>query len=185
MELKRGTSLWQVTQKYHIGYSTARRFKERFEKYGMDGLQYREGVYHPQAIKLSALEDFEKNGLTLEEICSKYDIHRTTFKHWQVLYEAYKKGDKFALNGNGAIHKGEVYSSLLQPQPSAINTRQEMPESKERTERRKALSNLNRKELQELLLDREAELDILKKLEALDQEREMRRHAIWHKSSQD
>lgn len=185
MEFKRGVSLWQVTRKYHMGYDTVRMLAERYSKYGMEGLQQKKGVYYPQSIKLSALEDFEKNGLTLEEICSKYDITQRTFLRWQVMYEAYKKGDMFALNGNGAIHKGEVYSSLLQPQPSVIIKKQEMPESKERTERRKVLSNMNKKELQELLLDREAELDILKKLEALAQERETRRHAIWHRSSQD
>lgn len=62
---------------------------------------------------------------------------------------------------------------------------QTMQESKEKQERRKALSKLSKKELQELLLDREAELDILKNLEALEQERENRRRRILRGLSRD
>ena len=47
-------------------------------------------------------------------------------------------------------------------------------------ERMKDLNKMSREELCELLLDREAEVEFLKKLEALVQERE-RRHAIRRK----
>jgi len=187
MQAKQGVPISRIQKMYSISPLTIKRLIRRYDKDGMDGLKERHGIYHPQSVKLSALEDFEKNGLTLREICSKYDISYTTFGRWKVMYEAYKKGDKFALNGNGAVHKEDIYYPMTQQsyQPTTAVKKQDMSESKERTERRKAISNLSRKELQEILLDREAELDILKKLEALDQEREMRRHAIWHKSSKD
>lgn len=186
MEFKRGVAPYRIALKYHLATRTLRRLVKRYDEQGLEGLKEKKGMYYPQAIKLSALNDFEQNGLTLEEVSYKYDIAKHTFRHWQVLYEAYKKGDKYALNGGGAIHKGEIYTPSLYTQPElTTSTKQDMPESKERTERRKALSKLNKKELKELLLDREAELDILKKLEALAQEREMLRRATWRKSSRD
>ena len=60
-----------------------------------------------------------------------------------------------------------------------------MPETKEKSSRREALSKLSKKELYELLLDREAELELIKKAEALVRKRESRLHAIGRKSFKD
>lgn len=182
---KQGVPLLELQRRYSITPHTIRRLIARYDKEGISGLKEMKGVYYPEATKLAALHDYETKGLSLREITDKYCIPYGTFKSWRTMYEAYKRGDKFALSGGKALHKCDIPSicqSIAGQTAHRVNT---MQESKEKEERRKALSRLSKKELQELLLDREAELDILKNLEALDREREDKRHAILRGLSKD
>lgn len=183
IKAKQGVPLLQLEKQYSIARSTLQRLISRYDREGIEGLKEKASTQYPEHVKLAALREYETNGLSLSEIYDKYDIGYGTFKRWQKAYEAYKHGDKYALNGNGAIRKCDM------PYRHKENTVNQSPhpmsESKEKQERRKALSKLSKKELQELLLDREAELDILKNLEALDRERENKRHEILRGLSRD
>ena len=72
--------------------------------------------------------------------------------------------------------------SIITPkyQPPEKDKTMNIEQSKKLVERKKSLCKMNKKELCELLLDREAEIEFLKKLEALDQERD-RRQAMRRK----
>lgn len=183
MRLKQGESFKSVSKSLHISIKTLHLLVIRYDKYGIDGLEEKRNSFYPEAIKLHILRDYQNNSLSLKEVCEKYDVACKTFERWLSAYDAYKKGDKFALNGNGAIRKCDFGHNVTNIKP--VEKPKEMLESKERQERRKALSRLSKKELQELLLDREAELDLLKNLEALDQERDAQRHAMLRELSRD
>ena len=187
VQYKQGVPLLQLQKRYSIGRQTILNLASRYDKDGIAGLADKRTSYHPESTKLAAIADYEANHLSLQEILQKYCIHHNTFHRWLELYEEYKKGDKFALNGNGAIHSCDmpnVIQTTCKQQRTTLKTHT-MPESKEKQERRKALSKLSKKELQELLLDREAELDVLKNLEALDRERENTRRKILRELSRD
>ena len=184
MLARQGHSLNSLHHKYSTDARTIKRLVSRYDKYGLDGLKDRKVSHYPERIKLAALTEYETETLSLAEVCDRYDLTLGTFKLWLKQYESYKQGDKYALNGGGAIRKCDqpFFPSYAE---SSTQTRHMMPESKEKQERREALNSLSKKELKELLLDREAELDILKNLDALIKERENKRHAILRKLSKD
>ena len=184
IEAKQGVPIHQLEKRYSIGHHTLRRLIARYDKDGISGLSEKKASAYPESYKLGVLQEYETKGLSLREICCKYDITTATFARWLKEYESYKQGDKFALNGNGAVRKCDM-TYIGQSTTKRNLQSKAMSESKEKQERRKALSKLSKKDLQELLLDREAELDILKNLEALVRERENKRHEILRKLSKD
>ena len=151
----------------------------RYEKYGLEGLQKKRECHYPDSFILSVMSEYETKGLSLREISEQYDVAESTVKRWVVKYDRYKSGDRYAFTG------GRVYSADIGIKNNPLKPPPAMLEPKEQTNRRKALSKLSRKELYELLLDREAELELLKKAEALVNERESRLRAIGRKSSKD
>jgi len=179
MEVLNGSTLYSVQEKYHIGRKTLKVLVRRYEKQGVSGLQYKQSPHYSDAYILSAIAEYEAKGLSLDELSAQYDVAKSTAKRWLAKYELYKAGDKFAFNG-GRIYKADSYATEYHP-PKPPS----MTETKEQAERRKALSKLSKKELYELLLDREAELELIKKAEALVNERESRLRAIGRKSSKD
>ena len=177
MELKSGKSRWYVGKKFHISTRTLKYLVYRYDRQGYKGLSYTKTNYYPQSTKISIIQEYERGGIVMEELCLKHNISAKTLKDWLSKYELYKKGDKFALNGSGAIHKAEKYSfNMPQCQAPSIakNDNMNSKETEKRAERMKELSHMSKKELYELLLDREAEVEFLKKLEALAQERKQR-----------
>ena len=183
MEFKNGKSPWSIGKKYHMSTRTLKYLVYRYDHQGYEGLSYRKGYYHPESVKFSILQEYEQGGISKEALCLKHDIMVTTLNDWLAKYELYKKGDKFALNGSGAIHKVDNYSfHMKQRKAPPIEKSDQMykKDTDKYAERMKDLNKMSREELCELLLDREAEVEFLKKLEALVQERE-RRHAIRHK----
>lgn len=162
-----------------------------YRKYGIEGLKDKATSQYSILTILAILRDFRINKLSLNEVLDKYDLTYGTFHHWQ---KEYGESEKEYSCLPSEIHTEQGYTIKIVrapmeetvasvPKPK-IKT-QTMQESKEKQERRKALSKLSKKELQELLLDREAELDILKNLEALEQERENRRRRILRGLSRD
>lgn len=181
MELKEGASLSTVGKKYSMGSRTLKALLNRYEKQGISGLQTIQYVHYSDAFILSVMSEYETKQLSLNELSAKYDVSVTTIQRWIPKYALYKSGDKFAFNG-GKLYKHEIGS---QSNPVPHLKQSYMPETKEKSSRREALSKLSKKELYELLLDREAELELIKKAEALVRKRESRLHAIGRKSFKD
>jgi len=172
-------STWQICQRFHVGADSIKLYVKRYEKYGLEGLIDTQRNYSDEYI-LAVLSEYETNGLTLDELSSKYLVSKAAIKSWLMKYEQYKAGDKFAFNG------GRSYTKVIKlDDHKIIKPVQTLHESEERKQRREALSHLTKKELYELLLDREAELELIKKVEALVEERESRLRAIGRKLSKD
>lgn len=180
-EFKSGALKTHVSDKYHIDPRTLSLLLERYNRDGIEGLraQFRQGHY-PEGMIVRIMREYEEKGISLKELSKKYLIPDSTLKKWLAKYEQYKKGDKFAFNG------GRIYKSALQQTVPDLTSRlnpMPMEETKQRKERRKELSKLSKEELYELLLDRECELELLKKVDALVAKREARLRAIGRKSS--
>ena len=178
-EYRSGVKLWRLSQKYRIGTFTIKLLSRRYDMYGIDGLKYLKSPNYSDSYILSAIKEYESKGLSLREASERFSVHPGTLKRWLVKYKKYKAGDKFAFNG------GRVYANAIGgAQTTNMETKPiEMQETPERKRRREALSKLSKKELYELLLDREAEIELIKKAEALVKERESRLRATWRKSS--
>lgn len=186
-----GRSPYSVSKQYGISNHTLEGYVRLYRKYGIEGLKDRVPSQYSILTILAILRDFRINKLSLNEVLDKYDLTYRTFHHWQ---KEYGESEKEYSCLPSEIHTEQGYTIKIVQVPMEetaasvpipkIKT-QTMQESKEKQERRKALSKLSKKELQELLLDREAELDILKNLEALEQERENRRRRILRGLSRD
>ncbi|MDO5449194.1 MAG: helix-turn-helix domain-containing protein [Clostridia bacterium] len=168
---------WRICAQYHIGVRTLDLLVSRYEAYGVEGLKDTTVRKYSDEYILSAIMEYESKGLSLKEISAKYLVSIPTMERWLKQYEKYKSGDKFAFNG-GRIYTKAVGSQIYKPE-------RPMQETEERKQRRDALSKLTKRELYELLLDKEAELELIKKAEALVEERESRLRAIGRKSSKD
>lgn len=181
MELKGGATISSVVRRYRIASRTLKALLNRYEKQGISGLQEKRSVHYSDAFILSVMSEYETKHLSLKDLSAKYDVSERTINRWIPKYALYKSGDKFAFNG-GRIYQHETGGQSDQPpypKPSVV------PETKERAARREALSKLSKKELYELLLDREAELELIKKAEALVKDRESRLRATGRGSSKD
>lgn len=181
-EYESGASKGYIHQKYHIDYSSIDRFLERYHRFGIKGLSRQFNNHYSDSYALSIMIEYHEKGLSLKELAQKYLISHKTLKKWIPKYEAYLKGDKLAFNG-GRMYKTNIGASQhpevkLLPTPS-------MAETEERKQRKKELSKLSKEELYELLLDRECELELLKKVDALVRKREARLRATSRKSSKD
>jgi transposase len=178
MEAKEGVSYSKIREKYHIDRVTVIHMIHRYDKYGIAGLEYKQASHYSEQTILSAVAEYETKGLSLKDLSLKYDVRIDTLRNWMKKYERYKAGDKFAFSG-GKIYKADEQETRQQIKYKPIA----MPETEERVARRAALSKMTKKELYELLLDREAELEMIKKVEALVQKRESRLRATGRKSS--
>lgn len=167
----------KIRDRYHIGFRTLDLLVIRYDTYGIEGLKEVTALKYSDEYILSAVMECESKGLSLREVSAKYMVSQATMKRWLVQYDKYKSGDKFAFNG-GRMYTKAAGSEIYKPERS-------MPETEERKQRREALSKLTKRELYELLLDREAELELIKKAEALVEERESRLRAIGRKLSKD
>lgn len=179
-----GKSIYSVSKEFNIGNHTLERYLNSYKERGLEGLEDKAPTRYSTRMKKGVLRDYSINKLSLQEVLEKYDLCYGTFHSWQ---KAYGDADSLSWHLVSEIHteQGNTIRMIMEPETKVTEKTQTMPESKEKQERRKALNKLSKKELQELLLDREAELDILKNLEALDRGRENKRHAILRGLSKD
>lgn len=181
-EYESGVSRRSIYRKYGIDNNSIKFLAERYRRLGMKGLTNRPICHYSDEYILSIMTEYHEKGLSLKELSLKYLIQLNTIRRWLPKYEAYLKGDKFAFNG-GRMYKtnigtGQFSKVIPLPTPS-------MAETEERKQRKKELSKLSKEELYELLLDRECEIELLKKVDALVRKREARLRATTRKSSKD
>ena len=180
--VKNGSAVWSVGRKYGIDPRTLRQFVYRYDHEGYKGLEERPPHKFTESEKFSILIDFDRGCVSKEEICIKHGIRENVLKEWLKQYEKYKEGDKFAMSRGCRGCNGDTESSGITPkkQPPERNKAMNDKHVQKLEERREDLRKMDKEALCELLLDREAEIEFLKKLEALDQERD-RRQAMRRK----
>lgn len=149
-----GEPLLRLINTYRIAGKTIKAYTRRYQKYGMQGLSDKRVSHYSQSTKLAVINDFETNGLSLKAVTEKYDIAKRTFLHWLDEYERYKKGDKWAMNGNGRIYKDTLEDYVFK-----------MPETQKKKKMEESLRNLTYEQLLEKCQDLMLELEIKKKVE--------------------
>lgn len=179
MEVKNGGSAWTAGRKYGIDSRTLKQFVYRYDHQGYKGLEEIPPHKFTESEKFSILIEYESGSISKDELCIRHGIRGDVLKEWLLQYEQYKKGDKFAMSRG---RRGYVAKSNITPQiqPPEKNKTMNDEQTHKLEERKRHLRKMNKEELCELLLDREAEIEFLKKLEALDQERD-RRQAMRRK----
>lgn len=182
MEVKNGGSVWSACQKYGIGSISLKQFIYRYDHQGYKGLEDRPLRGYTESEKFSILIEYESGCISKEELCLKHGIRETVLKEWLIQYEQYKKGDKFAMSRGcrGYRGYGDVNNITPQKQPPEKEKTMNDEQTQKLEERKKNLLEMDKDALCELLLDREAEIEFLKKLEALARERD-RRQAMRRK----
>ena len=180
MEYRQGVSSHRIEKDLRISHSTILRLVRRYELYGTDGLRDVKPIHIPSEIKIRAVEEYLAKKLSLKQVLYKYATTYSQFKDWRARYERYRSGDKFAFNG------GRIYSNDGMPERTVIAAKPRMVmKSKEIEERKKALGEMTKEELCELLLDARAEAELLKKLHALVEAKKARLRGTPRKSSKD
>lgn len=149
-----GEPLLRLAKVYKMSSRTIKAYVRRYQKYGMQGLADKRVSHYSQSTKLSVINDYETNGLSLKTVSEKYDITKKTFLHWLDEYERYKKGDKWAMNGNGRIYKDTPNDYVFK-----------MPDIPKKKEIEESLRNLTYEQLLEKCEDLMLELEIKKKVE--------------------
>lgn len=182
MEVINGGSASTVGIKYGIDARTLKRLVYKYNHQGYKGLEEIPPHKFTESEKFSILIEYESGSISKEELCLKYDMRENKFNKWLQQYEQYKKGDKFALSKGCSCYwgYGEVNKITPKKQPPKKDKKMNDEKTQKLEERKKNLRKMDKDALCELLLDREAELEFLKKLEALDRERD-RRQAMRRK----
>ena len=181
-EYEAGALKCHICRKYGINITYIDLLVERYRRSGIKGLSFQFKNHYSDEYALSIMTEYHEKRLSLKELELKYLIPRSTLRRWLPKYEAYLKGDKFAFNG-GRLYKTNIGANQHPEEKQLLAP--PMAETEERKQRKKALSKLSKEELYELLLDRECELELLKKVDALVKKREARLRATTRKSSKD
>ena len=58
----------------------------RYKKYGESGLRGTRSFHYTTEEKLAIVKEFEEKGVSLSEICLRYDLARTTIQKWVRMY---------------------------------------------------------------------------------------------------
>lgn len=182
MEVKNGCSVWSTGRKYGMDTRTLRQFIYRYDHQGYKGLEDRPLHKFTESDKFSILIEYESGSISKEDLCIKHGIRENVLKEWLEQYEQYKKGNKFAMSRGcrGYRGYGDANNIIPQKQPPEKDKTMNDEQTQKLEERKKNLREMDKDALCELLLDREAEIEFLKKLEALDRERD-RRQAMRRK----
>lgn len=133
-------------------------YSMRYQKEGVKGLEDRHPKLRTVKEKMSAINDYLKESLTLEEIAVKHDVSVGTFKGW---VRAYKKFGPDSLKDQRTDRSRRTLMTRLQKDPS----------------------QMTHEELQELVKDLAAENALLKKVKALVEKRDAQKYKTGSKPS--
>ena len=81
-----GESLKSLCREFQIHKDMIRQWYLRYKKYGEDGLRGTQSYHYTATEKHAIVKDFVEKGITLHEICLRYDLSRSTIRKWVRLY---------------------------------------------------------------------------------------------------
>ena len=144
-----GSSIRELSKMYGISHSLMRKWIKQYDSRGVQGLSRRANHHYSQAFKLKVVQSYHREGLSLVASCSRYDIaNESSVIDWLRKYE------KLGIDG----------LREQRPRPNI------MKKDKVSSKKTKPLARLEELEKENLYL--RAENDLLKKLEALAQQKE-------------
>jgi transposase len=148
-EYLQGGSITGISKKWKVSKSLLTRWVDRYNSQGNQGLSTRLHHHHSNSFKLKVVKDYQTKGLSLRACCIRYDIAtESTVLSWLRKYEA---------NGLDGLREQRGRPKIM---------KKDKPSSK----KAKPLTRLEELEKENLYL--RAENELLKKLEALDQQKE-------------
>lgn len=80
--LVKGESLTRICKENDLDRHVVHQWFLRYKKYGENGLRGTRSFHYSSLEKLKIAEEFIKEGVTLQELCLRYDLSRTTIKSW-------------------------------------------------------------------------------------------------------
>lgn len=147
---RKGHSVGSLSREWDISTSLIRKWLDQHHYHGTTGLLPKSRVYHTKEFKLKVVKAYKDNGLSLRDCCLQFNIPaRCTISSWVNRY------DQQGLNG------------LNEQKGRPVTMNKDKPVSKKKTE---PLTRLEELERENLYL--KAEIDFLKKLDALTQEKQ-------------
>ena len=84
-----GEPLSPLCKELNIDEKMVRMWYLRYMKYGEKGLLGTRSFHYSIAEKIEIVKEFVKKGISLQEICLKYDLSRSTIQNW---CRKYRKG---------------------------------------------------------------------------------------------
>ena len=84
--LKSGEKLETLCRELQMDKKMVSLWYLRYKKYGEEGLCGTRSYHYTASKKLAIVKDFVEKGITLQEICLRYDLSRSTIKTWVRLY---------------------------------------------------------------------------------------------------
>ncbi len=153
-----GEPLAALCRELKIDKKTARLWYLRYKKYGEDGLRGTRSYHYTAEEKLEIVRDFVEKGVTLPELCLRYDLSRSAVQSW---LRRYRKGLSLENQKRGQSSKD----------PMA------------RPKKKEPQTELEKLQAENLRL--KAENALLKKVKALVEEQEARARLNGQKPSMD
>jgi len=156
--LDEGYTTKYIERTYGFSHTFLKQLYRLYQEHGVEGLNKKKNIKYSAEQKLSAIREYEKNELSLDDIYYKYNLSRSAFLQWRKKYQA---GGIEALMSDGRGRQ-----------------RKDMGRPKKRKEPQTELEKL-----QEENLRLRIENALLKKVDALMREKEARLKGIGQKSS--
>ena len=153
--LIKGESLTRICKENDLDKHLVNQWLLRYKKYGEDGLRGTRSFHYTPLEKLKIAEEFIKEGVTLQELCLRYDLSRSAIKSW---VRKVRRG--LSLNNR---RRGRPPKDMARPQKKEPQT------------------ELERLQAENLRL--RAEIALLKKVKALVEEEEVRARLNGQKPS--
>ena len=150
-----GESLTRICKENGLDWHEVNQWLLRYKKYGEDGLRGTRSFHYSSLEKLKIAEEFIKEGVTLQELCLRYDLSRTTIKSWV-----------------RKVRRGLSLNNRRRGRP---------PKDMARPKKKEPQTELERLQAENLRL--RAEIALLKKVKALVEEEEARARLNGQKPS--
>ncbi len=148
-EIQKGKSVHSLSKQWEISTSLIRKWVDHHSCSGPKGLLPKRYLYYTKDFKLKVIKAYKDKGLSLRDCCLQFDIPaQSTVISWAKMFEQ--------LGPNGL--------SEQKGRPKSMN------KDKQPTKKTKPLTKLEELEKENLYL--RAEIDYLKKLEALTQKKQ-------------
>ena len=77
-----GESLEALCRELQMDKKMVRMWYLRYQKYGEEGLRGTRSYHYTAEEKLLIVMEFEEKGVTLSELCLRYDLNRSTIQSW-------------------------------------------------------------------------------------------------------
>jgi transposase-like protein len=155
--LEEGYTIDYIKKQFGINDTQLKVMWVKYQRFGLSALEDRPANKQtPTLMKIAAVEDFVKKGLSLAEVCLKYDVDKSSIQRWK---------SKYIHEGVDAFIRAQEVTNMGRPKKKRPEEMTELERLRYENERLRA------------------ENALLKKVRALVEEREARLREIGQKPS--
>ena len=77
-----GETIASICREFQLDRKMVKQWLLRYQKYGEDGLRGTRSYHYSTAEKLKIVEEFTVKGVSLQKLCLRYDLSRSTIQRW-------------------------------------------------------------------------------------------------------